>query len=182
MANTAKYIPKFAKIRNGRKAFFNVLAFLFPCPWLFSRKMYKLGALVGVIEAAIMSILLPFYSEIMEFMPSSDALLSGTSDYLNTMPQEFPSRLLLFMLLYFAVFIVISAMHVLMGIFGDLIYRNHVISTVKEIKEYDFDPDEYEEVLHKKGGISLLMLVLGFLLTRYLPLIIATLAGVQGLQ
>ena len=181
VANTNKYIPKFARIKSGKKAFFNVLAFFFPCPWFFSRKMYKAGAFIGAIEVALTTLLLPMSVGIMDAIPSSGESFSNMAEYISAVSNSLSNKTMLFILLYYAVFLAISAIHVLVGIFGDYIYRNHVISTVKAIKEEDYDSDEYEDAFRRKGGVSLLMLVLGFMLVYNLPSIIASLAGVQGL-
>ena len=118
---------------------------------------------------------------IMDAIPSSGESFSNMAEYISAVSNSLSNKTMLFILLYYAVFLAISAIHVLVGIFGDYIYRNHVISTIKAIKEEDYDSDEYEDAFRRKGGVSLLMLVLGFMLVYNLPSIIASLAGVQGL-
>ena len=41
ISNTQRYIPKFKKLSKENKVSWNFMAFLFPCEWLLSRKMYK---------------------------------------------------------------------------------------------------------------------------------------------
>lgn len=178
MANTNKYIPKFAKMKAGRKVFFNLLAFLFPVPWLFSRKMYKWGAFIGAVQVALSTVITPYAEKMYpssgsitypEMVNNFNAFLSGLSK----------SDFILHMSVISAISLITVLLHVLMGIFGDLIYRNHVISTVKDIKsddEYDF-----EESVRKKGGVSLILLIIGFLITTNLPVWIAGFAGVRTL-
>ena len=171
MANTNKYIPKFVKIRSGKKVFFNILAFLFPCQWLLSRKMYKLGALITAVQVALSTLLLPYYLKIQNILPQT-VTVANANKYMDELMKVMSKGN---MLIYFAIIFAIFLLHLLFGMFGDLIYRNHVISTVKNIKTNETD---FEEAMHKKGGVSLLMLIFGFLITTYLPEIIAILAGV----
>lgn len=175
MANTNKYIPKFEKMKKGKKLFFNILAFLFPVPWLFSRKMYKWGAFIGAVQVALSAILMP-YLKIMS--PSSstatyDEMTNNLSTFFSGLSR---GNLVFHISVISAVSLITVLIHILLGIFGDLIYRNYVISSLKDIKS-DTEAD-FEESIHKRGGVSLIMLALGFLITNYLPGMIAGLAGV----
>ncbi|MBO4468263.1 MAG: DUF2628 domain-containing protein [Clostridia bacterium] len=168
MANTNKYIPKFAKMKSGKKTFFNFLAFLFPVPWLLSRKMYTFGALMGAIEVAVYTIMYPYLSGLNTFSGSTSTMTVAMRDYLAGLSKT--NIIIFFSLIAFLIII-----QVLMGLFGDLIYRNYVISSIKELKASDGD---FDEGLRKKGGVSLIMLMVGFLVVRYLPGVIVSFAGV----
>ncbi|MCQ2451474.1 MAG: DUF2628 domain-containing protein [Clostridia bacterium] len=163
-ANTHKYIPKFARMKNGQKASFNIFAFFFPTAWALSRKMYSIGALIGAIEVALSTVSL-------SLMSSVEGLLSGARGFNNS---EYYSEVMkfaatkngkIFMIVGFASLI----FKILMGIFGDLIYRNHVIEGVKNIKK---DQDNADENYRKKGGVSLIFGLLGLIITMNLPDII----------
>ncbi len=163
-ANTHKYIPKFARMKNGQKASFNIFAFFFPTAWALSRKMYSIGALIGAIEVALSTVSLSLMSAV-------EGLLSGARGFNNS---EYYSEVMkfaatqngkIFMIVGFASLI----FKILMGIFGDLIYRNHVIEGVKNIKK---DQDNADENYRKKGGVSLIFGLLGLIITMNLPDII----------
>ena len=167
ISNTHRYIPKFAAAKEGRKASFNWLAFLFPPAWFLSRKMYKWGILTLALSVSFSLLTLPFMIEFENFLNSVDAkntlemliaLFENVNDFEITglIASSISSTLNILM-------------SVLCGIFGDYIYRNHVINTVKEIKNEGLD---VSEKLLKKGGVSLFAAVIGFLIIQYLPSIV----------
>ena len=63
-ANTPRYIPKFAVLNAKNKLSWNWLAFLFPCGWMLSRKMYKNGVIAGLLTVISSLFYLPFMNAI----------------------------------------------------------------------------------------------------------------------
>ena len=63
-ANTPRYIPKFAVLNAKNKLSWNWLAFLFPCGWMLSRKMYKNGIVAGLLTAISTLFYLPFMNAV----------------------------------------------------------------------------------------------------------------------
>ncbi len=172
LSNTHRFIPKFARMRDGSKASFNLLAFFFPGAWMLSRKMYKLGTFISALTIALNALVLPFYSAMRDVVPtevsenySSLALFVSENMQLFNKAVFFSAMVsgLLYLVLMFVV-----------GIFGDYFYKKHVISSVVDIKE---NSEDREFDTRKRGGASLLLFILGVFATRYLPAIIASLAG-----
>ena len=55
------------------------------------------------------------------------------------------------------------------GIFGDYLYRNHTLSSIKEIKKECLN---YEDNMRKKGGVNLFAAMIALFVVEYLPSII----------
>ena len=167
MANTHRYVPKFASLNKSNKASWNWLAFLFPACWLLSRKMYKNGIIVGLL-----TIISSFFS-----FPLSDVLVKSmpTGTYAETvrwmmekMP-EIDSNILFFAALGSLLLLTIR---IICGIFGDWFYRNHTIKSIREIKNSSEDIDfDYR----KKGGVNTLLFMISFMALEYMPSIIMSL-------
>ncbi len=166
LANTHRYIPKFAAATFGKKASWNWLAFLFPCGWFLSRKMTRNGILAGLLHIAFTLLLFPF-------MQSVSSL--GVVDGGNTvqMYSEILSNINDFgvtTVILFAISVVCTVLfQVLCGIFGDWLYRNHAIAKIKEIKA---ESEDIDTDYRKKGGVNIFAMLLGFLAVEYIPVII----------
>lgn len=137
VSNTMRYIPKFVR---GRKSSWNFLAFISPCGWFLSRKMYKNGIIAGAIELIAYLFLIPFIS----------ILETGVVNEIT------PVALAALMLR--------GALCVLTGIFGDWIYRKHVISSVKDIKE---NSEDIETDYRKRGGVNIFLFLVGWMAVQY---------------
>lgn len=172
ISNSQRFIPKFAKMKNGSKASFNLLAFFFPCAWALSRKMYKLGALFGAIEVALSMLVLPFRQMLLSNIPEDVARNSSKLAMFLADNIEFFNSPTLYVA--FAASVLTIALRLVVGIFGDSFYRKHTIAAVKDIKE---NSEDIDEDMRSKGGVSLLLLILGLVATEYLPVIIASFAG-----
>ncbi len=170
-SNTHRYIPKFAAMTMGKRASWNWFAFLIPCGWFLSRKMYGLGALIGALTVAFSMLLFPFNNalnqldtaslnpyELMPFITENMELIGKTA---------------------FIVAIVGSvlsfALRIFSGLFGDCFYRRHTIETVSRLKR---ESDDLETDMRKKGGVSIIWMLIGFFAVQYLPALIAMLTGI----
>lgn len=169
--NTHRYLPKFLKFKNGAKASWNWLAFLTPCGWLLSRKMYLLGAVIGAIQIALTLLAVPF------------TIAVGQLDLSEARGYFEMSNIVFENISIIGVPVVLVALvggflnilaRVLIAVFGDYIYKKRVISTVNEIKQSDLDQ---EEAFRKKGGVSLWIGILGYWAVTELPTIIAYTLG-----
>ncbi len=172
LANSQRFIPKFARMKEGSKSSFNILAFFFPCAWLLSRKMYKFGAFIGVVTVSLRMLMLPFLTSMQEIIPE-DLMVNyqSTALFISENMNLFNKWTLIAAFLSSALSIAIMF---IVGIRGDNIYRKHVISSVKDIKENSEDID-YD--MRKNGGVSLIFLIIGLVATQYLPGILASLTG-----
>ena len=168
-SNTVRYIPKFAAVKMGKKASFNWFAFLFPGPWLLSRKMYLLGALVTVLQIAFTMVLIPFVLSVNTFIP--DEISSYTEVY-NIIYQNLDKIGRFVIISSFISTVLNGITHFVFGILGDFIYRNHVIKSIKDIK---LNSEDREEDFRKKGGVSFFLFVIGLLAVEFLPQILYSL-------
>ncbi|MBQ8740656.1 MAG: DUF2628 domain-containing protein [Clostridia bacterium] len=169
--NTHRYIPKFAGFKKGKKASWNWLAFLTPCGWLMSRKMYLLGAIIGALEIAFTMLSVPLTAALNQLDTSS---VRGTMEMAALILENISS---IGVTAVYAAAIggfLSIALSIIIATFGDLIYRNRVISKVSEIKR---ESEDKAEDYRKKGGISLFGAVLGYFAVSYLPTIIAYTLG-----
>jgi len=159
MSNTMRYIPKFAK---GRKASWNFLAFLAPCAWFLSRKMYKLGIIAGVIQLVSSLLTLPYQNVLFNLGVTGSIYSAENVEILTQNIDKIPS---LVMLCFFAGGMLSVALSVLAGIFGDWLYKKHVVNTVKEIKQSGQD---IETEFRKKGGVNFVLFLIGLFGLQYI--------------
>lgn len=172
LANSNRYVPKFAAFKYGKHSSWNWIAFLFPSVWFLSRKMYKIGALMCSIFVALSMLSVPFLSEFEQFTVSSagnsyQAMLQAFSDNIGSFSKAA-------LAVFFAATVGKLILSVICGIFGDSLYRNYVIASVKKIKA---ESEDLALDMRRKGGVSIVAMALGFLITQYLPTIILNFAG-----
>lgn len=153
--NTPRYIPKFAAMKLGKKSSFNWLAFLFPCEWFLSRKMYTGGIITGVLDVAFTLLMMPYNNKLSEFGDISDV-----TQMVNTVNENMKNIGKPVLFLALAGFLLLMIMSVICGMFGDYFYRNHCVSTIKTIKK---ESDDIAEDFRKKGGVNIFMFVVGFI-------------------
>lgn len=162
--NTPRYIPKFSA---GKKVSFNWIAFLFPAPWFFARKMYKNGFIAGIF-----SLIASLFTNVS--MENIFAILKLPDNYtqqefalglMEALP-EISASVLVMMLLGGAIS---WAVMLITGVFGDYWYKNHVIEKVKIIKAQSEDVDtDYR----KKGSVNFILGVAVHMCINYLTVII----------
>lgn len=168
-SNTRRYIPRFAEINVGKKAGWNWFAFLFPCGWFLSRKMYKAGIITGILSVCFSMLSIPFRIALSHYDMSS---FSGYPELFSAILAD-ASKIGLSVLALFAASAVLQlALRLVCAISGDKIYRDYVIETVSEIKK---ESDDVDYDYRKKGGANFLLLLLGFFAVQYIPSIIASL-------
>lgn len=169
ISNTQRYIPKFAANKMGKKASFNLAAFLFPCGWFFSRKMYKWGSLVGALSVAFALLCFPLQSAIYYLDMSSAQNYAEMAQIIsdNIARIGMPA-----MLCAVAGSFLYVLLRIICGIFGDLFYRNHVIASVSSIKKTSDDEDTD---FVRRGGVNFIMLLVGIIAVQYLPTVLFSL-------
>ncbi len=169
--NTQRYIPKFAANKIGKKTSWNWLAFLFPCGWFLSRKMYKYGAFVGAIQVAITLLMAPLASAI-SYIDAGQA--ESYADLAKQLLDNIPQIGMSVVVTAAIASVLTLVFHIICGIFGDYIYRNFAIEKIKNIKQ---NSDDMEYDFRRCGGVNLFAFLAGFLITDYLPSIIASFLG-----
>lgn len=167
MANSYRYIPKFFKMKLGKKASWNWLAFLVPGPWMLSRKMYALGSFVTALTL-ISDLFLIKFNEVIYTNVANNASFIEVYKFINEHIAN-SGYTAVFVLAMVGSFISM-AIHILSGILGDYWYRNNTISGVKKIKETEDNGDLWR----KRGGVSFIAMFIGLFIHMYAPEIIAS--------
>ena len=164
-ANTHRYIPKFAEFKKkNKKISWNWMSFLFPTGWFLSRKMYKGGIVSGLLTVASTLLAYPMSLELynMGFMGNS-----YTAEMMNQLAQRIPEISTGAIALAFAGAILEMGIRFVSAIWGDIFYRNYTVNTVKTLKA---ESENIIEDYRKKGGMSLILFLLGMMLVQYVPL------------
>ena len=168
-ANTHRYIPKFAILNKKNKLSWNWMAFLFPCGWMLSRKMYKNGIIIGVLSIIASLLTYPMTLQLYKLgFNSSTSYTQLAAQLMENLP-DIGMGVLLFSTLGFVLNITIR---IISALFGDYLYREYSLSSIKEINSTSEDA-EYD--FRKKGGVNIFLFFLGTMLIQYIPSIIATL-------
>lgn len=169
-SNTHRYIPKFAGFKAGKKLSWNWLAFLTPCGWLLSRKMYLLGAIIGALQVAFSLFLLPFNKAI-SYLDLSQ--ITSYREYYNIILENIETIGSVAIAVAFVGVFLDLILRIIIAAAGDLIYKNHVITAVTEIKANGARFEDFR----KKGGTNFIMGLCGIFAVEYLPQIIVSLTG-----
>ena len=166
--NTRRYIPRFAEINLGKKAGWNWFSFLFPCAWFLSRKMYKSGIITGIMYICFSMLMIPFQISLSHYDIAS---FSGYNELFSAILDNAAKNGSSVLLLFAAGVVLQLILRFVCAIFGDKIYRDHVINTVSHIKSESEDADsDYR----KLGGTNIILLFAGFFAVQYIPNIIAS--------
>lgn len=165
-ANTPRYIPKFAVLNAKNKLSWNWLAFLFPCGWMLSRKMYKNGIIAGLLTVISSLFYLPFMNAINNLGTTPGEtqaqIMQSIYEHLPKMGAAVIAALLAGLVLNIAV-------RILSALFGDYLYKQYAISSIKTIRAESEDMD-YD--YRKKGGVNIFLFLLGTMAVQYLPALI----------
>ena len=161
-SNTHRYIPKFALLNKSKKASWNWMAFLFPCPWMLSRKMFKSGIIVGLL-----TVITTLFSYPLQLATYNLGLNTATSyfELINQLSDALPqikTSIIIFSLLG-SLFEL--TLRIVVAVFGDYIYKKHSLETIKNIKANGEDIGfEYR----KRGGVNIFYFFLATLVLQYL--------------
>ncbi len=160
MANTHRYIPKFAALNKKNKISWNWMAFLFPTGWMFARKMFKGGIIASLIMILSTILTYPLSLRLYDMGFTEIYSVEAVTELAERLP-EVGVAILLLGSLGLAVSFAVS---LFLALYGDYIYKNHSISTIKKIKEKSEDKlADYR----KKGGTSLIWFFLGSMIVQY---------------
>lgn len=162
MLNTARYIPIFKRISKKNRISWNWGAFLFPEGWLFYRKCYKPGVLFLMISIAAAVLLIPTQVFANNVIPpdayTSEQMWTAVFSKINEFT-PFMQVTLLFS------FIFSLGCRIICGLFGDYLYRTHAITSIKRLQ----GQSDYSELLPRAGGVSLMMLLIVFAISYWIP-------------
>lgn len=178
-SNTAKIINKFKSMGGNKKVSWNWAAFFFSQYWFFYRKMYKIGAVLLAVQAALMIFQVQPSIEITDI---SEQYMVGYNDLIAEAEKEgmsqaeFDSRA---NTLYVEMFeqidehqsavvklAVAAGLTLIKGIVSALIayseYRKKVIDGVKKLRKIARDDNMFFALTVKNGGVSLPGFLLSF--------------------
>ena len=162
--NSQRYIPKFAHMKQGGRVSWNWMAFLFPEGWYFSRKMYKLGALMLTLVVSAEICTIPLL-KVMNNIVATDY-----ADYVNYITANIDKIGFAPILLTIIAGVVSLAVKIFSGLFADRFYRDYTIDRLKNKKISEIDADAYNR---KYGGVNVFLFTLGIMAAMYLPNIFA---------
>jgi len=166
MANTHRYIPKFASLNKTKKISWNWFAFLFPSGWMISRKMFKNGIIAGVLTILATLITYPLNLSLYNLGVTSATTSAGL--FLSLI--EALPKIDAFAIVFAAVGGVADlAIRLFYAMFGDYLYKSHTISQITKIKS---ESDDVDFSYRKKGGVNILYFFIATLIMQYLPTII----------
>lgn len=169
VANTHRYIPKFAILNKKNKISWNWMAFLFPCGWMLSRKMFKNGIITGIFSVIASLLTYPLSLQLYQSgVSSSNNYPEMAAQMMKILPDIGGGILVLSII----GFIFNFGIRIISALFGDYLYRGYTISTIKEINATSEDA-EYD--FRKKGGVNIFLFFIATMLLEYIPSIIATL-------
>ena len=166
-ANTPRYIPKFAVLNKKNRASWNWMAFLFPCEWMLSRKMYKNGVAAGLLTVIASILYLPLRNAIYNLgyvgNETYTDIIGNAAEHIS----DIGAAVMVFAVLGFVLNL---AIRIVSGVFGDYLYKTYMIDTVKLIRAESDDAD-YD--YRKRGGVNMFLFLIGFMAVEYLQSIIA---------
>ena len=165
-SNTQRYLPKFKSLTGKSKSSWNWAAFLFPSGWLFFRKCYKPGLLVLLLSFASTMFSIPmqvFISSVAGALPTS----ATTADLYAALMQNLGNAGVFAWITQGASLLLSLGIRIVIGIWGDSIYKGHVISSILKIQKADDLLEDYDAALIHKGGVNPLMLLVAFLASQW---------------
>ena len=168
-ANTHRYIPKFATLNSKRKKSWNWMGFLFPAPWMLSRKMYK-GGIITLLLLVISNFLA--YPLIVRLIGMGIDVSYYNYETVNQIAECLPEIGNLVVALAFLGSFIDLGVRIFAGVFGDYLYKKHAIKTIKKIKS---ESSDIQSDYRKFGGVNFIIFFLGMLVIQYIPGILATL-------
>ncbi len=162
IANTHRYIPKFAVLNSKNKVSWNWAAFLFPCGWMLSRKMYKNGIIAGLLILISSIMAVPFNQQIMSVLPQESI---SYPEMFSRIYDILPNISIYVIILAFIGLILELGIRIFSALFSDYLYKNYTVSTIRKIKA---ESDDIEFDFRKKGGINPFMIFLGEMIIQFI--------------
>ena len=171
--NTPYFVRIFSNIKNFNKSKFNFAAALFTGGYMLYRKMYKLGAVLTVIQFSLylLSVFLEmkFSSVYQSFVAQySSTTYFGVQDLLA----DIPADQMFIILLPSLIFLVQITMMIVVGLTFNRLYMKHCKEQIIRIKQSCTSSENPETVLQTKGGVNMplgISLMITAMIINYLP-------------
>ena len=168
-SNTHRYLPKFAALNSKNRISWNWMAFLFPSSWMLSRKMYKSGIITGVLTIIATFLNYPLTKSLYAMgIPQTVSYAELVGWMMEKLPEIGTAVLALSLLAG----LLNLTIRIVSALLGDYIYRSHVLSSIKSIKQTNEDIDY---AYRKKGGVNILLFLTATMALQYIPSMIAML-------
>ncbi|MBR2714804.1 MAG: DUF2628 domain-containing protein [Ruminococcus sp.] len=173
--NTPYFITIFNNIKNFSKSRFNFCAAIFGGGYLLFRKMYKLGAIITAIQAAL--IVLELY--INYYITSSgafdkyfEALYTYDTNAAMLHFSKFSEQEMSVLLIYYAISVTMLVMCIVVGACANRMYFNHCKKSILKIKNTVDISENRDDILKKRGGVNAplaISLWISYMIISYLP-------------
>ena len=172
--NTPYFVRVFSNIRNYGRSKFNFAAALFTGGYMLYRKMYKLGAVLTVLQAIGMiasAFLSAAYNDLYEQVTQRYYSSLSQTDFFNYVAGLSSEQLLA---VYIPLILSTAQMiiMILCGISFNRMYMKHCKREISRIKAETKEPDNPETVLQTKGGVNMplaISLIITNMIINYLP-------------
>ena len=161
--NAHKYIPKFYKMeKTGKKLSFNWAAFIFSPYWFFYRKMPVFGLVIMLLSLLVTGVCTTdrvvqanaAYNEAMQQyyagQISQDAVIEASKQVI-ALPEMLISYAFNFAVALFG------------GFMGNALYKTKAQKDIAQAKQQAATPENYRMLLFKKGGVSILWVILALM-------------------
>lgn len=167
--NPHKTLPKFkAMSENKHKRFWNWIAFISPYSHAMFRKMNLMLFVYLMLELVAYVFFTPFYYAVMNMgLPENITYTQLVSEIINNSDKYITPFVVISAFIGFAVFF---GIRIFAALNQDRLYKNHVISTIKNIRADMESDDDYE--FYRKGGVRPMLSMLLFLFSTYFSSII----------
>ncbi len=173
--NTPYFITVFSNIFRFSRSRFNFCAMIFGGGYLLYRKMYKLGAIITAIQAAmtILYLYLNYYiANNHAFDKIFDAYTNNDYNAFLSSYAQLSDKELYLLLLFTMIAIVTLIFDVVIGACANRLYYKHCKKEILKIKRETKDADKVGEILQKKGGVNTALafsLLFTYFMLSYIP-------------
>ncbi len=162
-----RYISRFIEMdRRDSKASWNWGAALFGPLWCFYRKMYSVGLLYLLLMLVVAVICTS--GDFADYLRGMLSIMTQSQDYkavLEYMTENAPTASMWQETLTYIFRVGAS---ILLGLFGNHLYRNKVKRSILQIRTQASDMDTYLYLLAKKGRVSIVLPILAAILYTYI--------------
>ncbi len=166
IANTHRYIPKFATLNKAKKLSWNWFAFLFPCGWMLSRKMFKSGIIIGILTILANLITYPLNLTLYNLGVTTSA---SSADLIVSIAEVLPQIDVSAIIFAFVGFFADIIIRLFSGMYGDYMYKSHTVAQIKKIKSQS---DDIDYSYRKNGGVNIFNFFIATLILQYVPTIL----------
>lgn len=162
--NKNRYIPKFFVMENTKRNIVgNIAAFFFPTLWSAYRRMYALALILVLAQFLVplfsLDSVIEYYSEAAtlaeQYVLTNAQDQEAAQEAMNAILEKMPEPPLALQVNHY----VILAIHILMGLFANTIYKRHCEQLLTKAKAIE-KPEEQAVFIKRRGGTSVIAAIL----------------------